>query len=174
MAARVAEHLAHQHEALTGYTAEELRQAQQARGDHLAAVGWDPAAPVGSPAHPEILIDGASVSTMSGALPVEAARTRYAEVTGADALLQRNAAEAAAWGSPQMRRVRRAAELAELTRSAGLVSTRRDPARQPDLFGAELTRTTPPLALPGAPYPDGANPDHEVGYWGPVWPAGDY
>src|SRR5690349_8106230 len=74
MAARVAEHLAHQHEALTGYTAEELRQAQQARGDHLAAVGWDPAAPVGSPAHPEILIDGASVSTMSGAQPAEAAR----------------------------------------------------------------------------------------------------
>ena len=58
---RVAEHQAHVFEAQTGYSEAEWFHAQQqiawAKGD----AGYDPAATPGTAAHPEVLIDGASL-----------------------------------------------------------------------------------------------------------------
>jgi hypothetical protein len=112
LTATVREHLDHAHEAITGYTPAELREAQQARIDALAAIDWDASAPLGSPRYPEVLIGGASVAGMAGSGAVEAARAKYEAVGGTTALMARNAAEAAAWNSPEMRRIQRAAELA--------------------------------------------------------------
>jgi len=168
MAARVAEHLDHQHEAATGYTSAELHAYAQARTDALGAIGWDPSAPLGSPQHPEPLIDGASLASMSGLGPVQAAATRYGAVTGLDAELARHEAGRAEWDSPRFRAIRRQSELAELTRAAGRPAARGagrraepaelDPADPASYLPPEITRTAPPLAMPQAaallPAPD--------------------
>lgn len=79
-----------------------------------------------------------------------------------EAQLQAHRAEAAAWNGPQMRRIRAAALTDELSRSQGRTPARR--AAAPDWAGdgpgwaPEITRTTPPLGHPGAPYPSEDTP----------------
>jgi len=155
MAARVREHLDHQHEAATGYTSAELHAYAQARTDALGAIGWDPSAPLGSPQHPEPLIDGASLASMSGLPAVQAAATRYEAVTGIDAELARAAAGRAEWDSPRFRRIREQSELAELQRTSARPARPApppalDPADPASYRPPEITRTAPPLAMPQA------------------------
>jgi hypothetical protein len=112
----MAVHQEHQFEALHGVSQEQWQAAQQARADGLARTGWDPSQPVGTEHHPETLIDGGSL-TPNSAQAAAAQAVRYGTVTGIDAQLSRNAAEAAAWNSPVIRRVRMAALEAEISRT---------------------------------------------------------
>jgi hypothetical protein len=172
MAARQREHLDHVHEAATGYTAAELHAYAQARTDALGAIGWDPSAPLGTPQHPEPLIDGASLASMSNMPAVQAAATRYEAVTGLEAELARHEAGRAEWDSPRFRRIRRQAELAELQRSAGRPAARPapappalDPADPESYLPPQITRTAPPLDPRTAPLLP--SPDWDEGAWRP-------
>ena len=126
-------HQEHVFEAQHGYGQAEWREAQQARGDALAAAGFDASAVVGSEGRPEQLIDGGSLTPSKGpAARAEAEARRYQTTSGIDAVLRRNADESAAWSSPPMRRVRQAALEDEIRRTGGTVPPR------------EIRRTSPP------------------------------
>ncbi len=100
-------HADHVQEAATGYTSAQWQAFQQARVQALADAGYDAGAPVGSAAHPELLVDGQTLTPMRGpAVAAEAARARYEAASGVDAVLRRNAAELAAWNAPAIRRQR--------------------------------------------------------------------
>jgi hypothetical protein len=109
MAARLAQHQEDIHIAQTGVDSATWREAQARRGDALAAIGWDPSAPVGSEHRPAILVGG---EELTPARPLEMAEEaqarRYDDAAGIDALLARNEAERAAWrDDPVMIRMRR-------------------------------------------------------------------
>lgn len=55
------EHAARSFEYANDCTVAEWMAARQAQVDALA--GWDPSAPVGSPQHPAIMVDGEDLST---------------------------------------------------------------------------------------------------------------
>jgi hypothetical protein len=99
--ARMAEVAEHAHQAATGYTSAELRESQQRVIDAHDAAGFDPAAPVGSRQHPELLLDGGSLTpTPHGAARRSSVLEPYLEdgprPSTAAALLARSAAESAA------------------------------------------------------------------------------
>jgi hypothetical protein len=106
--ALMARHASHIFEAETGYTAAEIREAQARQVDALAEVGFDAQAAVGSPQHPEVLIDGASIYPSRGPeVDARVSRARYGEVDGLDALLAEHEAGRQAWESdPRLLRQR--------------------------------------------------------------------
>jgi hypothetical protein len=129
MRARVAEHVGHQFEARTGYTEAEWfwarQQVQFARGD----LGWDANAPLGSPQHPEPLVDGASVcrpaaggtARRSG---ISSTLSGNSGVGEAEELARRVAFEAEA-GREVIARARSASRRAEISRLERLAELER-------------------------------------------------
>jgi hypothetical protein len=114
--------------AMTGRTPAELRMLAENLTDARDAAGWDPLAPVGTPAHPEILVDGASLDptphrpTPTLAEPA-AARSSAEYLDTIEGQLARAQAEAAAWDSPAIRRQRQL--------SASALEIRRRSSRPP-------------------------------------------
>ena len=104
----MAAHAEHVSEALTGYTPAELFAARQHAAFALAETGYDPAAPVGSEAHPEVLVDGGSLTPSRGpAARAAAEASRYATVSGVDAQLAACRSESEHWArDPAIRRQR--------------------------------------------------------------------
>ena len=155
---RMAEVTAHAFERATGHSPAEWQQAAQAAQDARDAAGWDPRAPVGSPAHPEVLVDGWSVSGSRGPAALEQAQRARYEQDGIAAQLARNQAEAEAWErDPVIVRARALAAGSspagrELRRSgvpAGVVVVpRRVPALAATVDRRVLGRPVPPW--PGA------------------------
>jgi hypothetical protein len=144
MRAIVARNIDAQHEAQTGYSVHEWQAARQAALSALADAGHDPSAVVGTAAHPEVLVEGASLHSLRQA--EDAAVARY-DVTGVDAQLQRCADERAAWSSPPIMRQRRLSVESEGRRGGAVVFGRR-PRRagrpaQGDLWPRDITRTVP-------------------------------
>jgi hypothetical protein len=112
--ARMADHAIRSHIALTGHSPAEWRQAQQAKIDYLSSVGYDPAAPVGSSAHPAIISpDGEDLS--SPRTDVAGAARRY-ESSAIEAQLQRHRDGEAQWNSAPIRRQRMICLQAQIAR----------------------------------------------------------
>jgi hypothetical protein len=154
----MARHAENVHIAMTGHTSSEWMAAQQQRATALAEAGYDPSAPLGSPQHPETLIDGGSLTPNSAQAAV-AEVTRYATTSGMDAQLARCRDEADAWNSPAIRRQRELSLRGQLARESaagpGRVITRAAasvPAPPPSW---KRDPRLPHQSLPGARLPAG-------------------